>query len=191
MDLPTLSAAATPILLGLGLSAASGLRVFLPSFLMSVGATLGVVELRPEWMWLASPFAVAALGIAVVAELAAYAFPAVDNALDLLAVPAAVVAGSVLLMGVAGDRSSAIQWLLAIIGGGGVAGSLALATAKMRALTTVATGGIGNLSFAALETLGSLALTLGVLFGALALLAGLVVAGAFAILSRRWRARRS
>jgi hypothetical protein len=191
MDLQSLAAAATPILLGLGLSAASGLRVFLPPFLMSMGAALGMVDLRPEWMWLASPVAVVALGVAVVAELSAYAFPAVDNALDALAVPAAVVAGSVLLMGVAGDRSSALHWVLAIIGGGGVAGSLALATAKARALSTVATGGLGNLTFATLETLGSLALTLGVLFGLLALLASLVVVAAFAILSRAWRARRT
>jgi len=42
------------------------LRVFLPPFLMSLGASLGVVELRPEWLWLASPIAVIALGVAVV-----------------------------------------------------------------------------------------------------------------------------
>ena len=118
MDADTLLAAATPVLLGLGLSAASGLRVFLPPFLMSLGASLGVVDLRPEWLWLASPAAVIALGIAVVAELSAYAIPIVDNALDAVAVPAAVVAGSVLLMGMAGDRSSAVHWVLAVIAGG-------------------------------------------------------------------------
>jgi hypothetical protein len=189
METQSVLDAATPILLGLGLSAASGMRVFLPPFLMSLGASLGLVELRPEWLWLASPVAVVTLGIAVVAEVTAYAIPAVDNALDAVAVPAAVVAGSVLLMGMAGDRSSAVHWVLAVMAGGGVAGTLALVTAKVRALSSVGTGGLGNQALAFGETLGAAALTIGVLLGLLAAVA--VVAGAVIVVSieRHWRRR--
>jgi len=182
--------AATPILLGLGLSAASGLRVFLPPFLMSLGASLGVVELRPEWLWLASPIAVIALGVAVVAELSAYAIPVVDNALDVVAVPAAVVAGAVLLMGMAGDRSSAVHWVLAVIAGGGVAGTLALVTAKVRAVSSVASGGLGNPAFAVIETLGSAALTIAVFLGLLVALGTVVGVVLAVIVGRRWRQSR-
>jgi len=45
--------------------------------------------------------------------------PLLDNALDLIAAPAAVLAGTVLTASAAVDVPPALRWTLAIVAGGG------------------------------------------------------------------------
>ena len=82
--------------MGLGLAAASGFRVFLPPFLLSIAVRADAVDVdltNSSLEYFDSNVAVILLGVATVAELAAYYVPWVDNLLDSIASPAAVVAG--------------------------------------------------------------------------------------------------
>ena len=110
--------------MGLGLAAASGFRVFLPPFLLSIAVRADAVDVdltNSSLEYFDSNVAVILLGVATIAELAAYYVPWVDNLLDSIASPAAVVAGTgmtaVVLEAI---RDPVIQWSLAIIAGGGV-----------------------------------------------------------------------
>ena len=57
----------------------------------------------------------AAFGLATAVEIGGYYFPWLDNLLDSVATPAAVVAGAVITASVVGDISPMLRWILAAI----------------------------------------------------------------------------
>lgn len=106
--------------IGIGLSAACGFRVFVPLLVMSIAALIGWFEPMKGFEWLALPSVCIALGIATLCEIAAYYIPWVDNALDSIATPAAMVVGTLSTMAVSsGEMSQFAAWAAAIIVGGG------------------------------------------------------------------------
>ncbi|MGZ5446339.1 MAG: DUF4126 domain-containing protein [Thermoanaerobaculia bacterium] len=72
------------ILLGLGLSASTGLNTFLPLLLLSAAARFNIagIELGTKFEWLTSDAAIITLIVACVIELIADKIPAVDHVLD-------------------------------------------------------------------------------------------------------------
>ncbi|MFN3585971.1 MAG: DUF4126 domain-containing protein [Moraxellaceae bacterium] len=175
------------LLVGIGLAAAAGLRVFLPLFGLSLAALFGDLALSPELAWLARPEAALALGAATVLEIGSYYLPLVDHLLDALAAPAALVAGTLATAALlAGIEDAGLKWALALIAGGGTAGLVQAGSMLARAASTVTTGGLGNPLLATGEWLGALLLTvLALLLPLLALL--LVIATGVWLLHRRAR----
>jgi hypothetical protein len=96
--------AALSLVVGIGLAAAAGLRVFLPLLVLGVAAHAGVVPLTPTFDWIGSGPGIAALATASVVEVVGYYIPWVDNLLDMIAGPLAVLSGIVLTAAVAGGR---------------------------------------------------------------------------------------
>ncbi len=84
---------ALSIALGVALSAAAGFRVFLPLLVMSAASLTGHLPVSEGVAWLATPTALAMLSAAALVEVLAYYIPGVDNLLDALAAPAAIIAG--------------------------------------------------------------------------------------------------
>lgn len=161
---------------GIGLAAASGFRVFVPLFGASLAARLGYFDPDPSFAWVVSPVATVVLGVAVLAELGAYLVPWLDNALDTVATPAAVIAGTVLAAFTLGDAPEVLQWVLAVVAGGGTAGLVQGVTVAARAGSLVATGGLGNPLVAIAEAVLSVIVTvLAVVVPLLALIAVPVV----------------
>ena len=148
---------ALSVALGIGLAAATGFRLFLPLLVLSVAAYTGHASLNESFAWLATPAAVIMLGTAAVVEIAAFYIPGVDNLLDTVATPGAVVAGTIVSAAVMTDLPPMVKWTAAIIAGGGVAGITQGLTAMLRAKSTVFTGGLGNSTVATAE-LGSASL---------------------------------
>ena len=70
------------ILLGLGLSAAVGFRIFVPALITSIAAYYGKIELAESMQWFGSLPAMVTFGVATVLEIAGYYVPFVDNLLD-------------------------------------------------------------------------------------------------------------
>jgi len=147
---------ALSVVLGVGLAAATGFRVFVPMLIVSGAAYTGHLALGDSFAWLATPAALTMLGAAAIAEILAYYIPGVDNLLDALATPAAFVAGTVLSAAVMTDMPPLVKWAAAVIAGGGVAGLTQVATATLRANSTVLTGGLGNPVIATAELGGAL-----------------------------------
>jgi hypothetical protein len=151
---------ALSIALGVGLAAATGFRVFLPMLVMSAAAYTGHLPLSENFAWLGTPSALMMLGVAALVEILAYYIPGVDNLLDALATPAAVVAGTLVSAAVITDLPPMLKWTTAIIAGGGVAGLTQGVTALLRAKSTVLTAGVGNPVIATAELGGSLLVSL-------------------------------
>ena len=80
--------------LGIALAAAVGLRIFLPLLVVALAAHYGHLPLSSSFAWLTTWSAIAMLGAAAVIEIAGYYVPGVDNLLDTIAAPLALLAGT-------------------------------------------------------------------------------------------------
>src|SRR3974390_1044525 len=151
-----MSDVALSIVLGIGLAAATGFRVFLPMLIVSGAAYTGHLPLGDSFAWLGTPSALTMLSVAAIVEILAYYIPGVNNLLSALAPPAAFVAGTVVSAAVMTDVPSMVKWTAAVIAGGGIAGLTQGATATLRAHSTALTGGLGNPVIATTELGGAL-----------------------------------
>jgi len=151
---------AVSLALGIGLAAATGLRLFLPMLVVSAAAYTGHLPLGDNFAWLATPPALILLSVAALVEILAYYIPGADNLLDTLATPAAFVAGTVVSAAVITDLPPMVKWAAAIIAGGGIAGLTQSVTTVLRAKSTVMTGTLGNPVIATAELGGSLLVSL-------------------------------
>lgn len=174
------------IFAGIGLAAACGFRVFVPLFIASLAANQGIQidfiggfdigQMLGEHHWLGSTPVTIMLGVATLVEIAAYYVPWIDNALDSIATPLAVAAGTVvsstMLPEFLGDDS--LKWIVATISGGGAAGLVQGASVVARGTSSATTGGVGNPLISTAELGGSIfTATLAV---CLPILAGILVA---------------
>ena len=141
--------------IGIGLAAASGFRVFLPLFAVSLASYLGWIPMNDNFQWLSGLPTLIVTGVATLVEILAYYIPVVDNFLDTVTVPLATVAGSVLFASQFIELGTFPQWAFAIIAGGGTAATIAAGFAGTRAASTATTAGIGNNVIATTETAGA------------------------------------
>jgi len=111
----------------------------------------------------------------------AYYVPGVDNLLDVLAAPAALIAGTVVSAAVMTDLPPMIKWTTAVIAGGGAASLTQGLTSLLRAKSTVLTAGLGNHVLSTFELFGALALALLALFAPPLALAVVVIGGWFGL----------
>lgn len=146
------------VCVGLGLAAACGFRVFVPLLITSIAANAGHLSLAPTFQWIGSPAALATFSLATALEVGAYYIPWVDNFLDTLATPSAVVAGSIVSASMFTDMTPFLKWSLAVVAGGGIAGIVQATTVFARGLSLTGTGGLANPLVATAE-LGSSFLT--------------------------------
>ena len=104
--------------IGIGLAAASGFRVFLPMFAVSLASYFHWIPMSESFDWLSSLPALLTTGIAMIAEILAYYIPFVDHLLDTISVPMATAAGSILFASQFTEMGTFSQWALALIAGG-------------------------------------------------------------------------
>lgn len=143
------------IAIGLGLAAACGFRVFVPLFAASIAVHGGNLPVAAGFDWLGSQEAMVAFGSATLLEVGAYYVPWLDHALDVIATPAAMLAGMVASAAVMVDVPPLLKWTVALIGGGGLAGLMQGATVALRAKSGLLTGGIANAAVSSLELVGA------------------------------------
>ena len=180
---------ALSILVGIGLAAACGFRVFVPFFVVSVAAMSGHLELAPGFEWMGTNYALIAFAAATLLEVVAYYVPWLDNLLDAIATPAAVAAGVVITASVVGDMSPFLRWTLAVIAGGGTAAAVQAATVTLRGTSTATTGGLANPVVSTGELGGSaIVATLAVVLPIVAI-ALVIIIGAFLVRLRKWSRR--
>jgi hypothetical protein len=141
--------------MGIGLSAACGFRVFVPLLVMNLASRLGYLYLGSGFEWIGSTPATVIFATATIAEVLAYYIPWLDHLLDVIATPAAIIAGMVATASVVTNVSPLLKWTLALIAGGGAAALVQGATSTLRLKSTALTGGLGNPVIATGEWIGA------------------------------------
>lgn len=180
------------VLLGLGLSASTGLNTFIPLLILSGAARFNLwgVELGQKFDWLTSDTGLTVLIVAAIAEIVADKIPAVDHFLDSVGTfirpAAATIASAAVLTGANVDPTVA-----AIVGFVvGTPTSLAFHTMKAgtRVASTATTFGCANPALSIAEDVVS------VLFSVLSIFLPLLVPFALALaiwlLWRTWKRTR-
>jgi hypothetical protein len=136
----------TSVAMGIALSACCGFRVFVPMLGASLAAYLGWYQLPTDMEWMGGLPALIGFGTAAVLEIAAYYIPFIDNLLDTIATPLAIAAGTVLAASFLpiAEFNPMLKWILAIIAGGGAAGTVQAGTGLLRLFSSKTTAGMGN-----------------------------------------------
>lgn len=175
-------------IIGIGLSAACGFRIIIPFLGLSIAAANGWIALVPEFQWIGTDAAFWAFATAAVLEIGAYYIPWMDNLLDAVATPLAVVAGIILTASILTGMSPFFKWTIALIAGGSIAGTIQTGTALTRGMSTVSTGGTANILLATAELVGSVVMTvLSLVLPVLAFIVVLIIAILFLIKMNRRR----
>jgi hypothetical protein len=173
---------AVSIALGIGLAAAVGFRVFIPLLVASIAAYTGHLRLDENFAWLGSLTAMTMLTVAALVEVLAYYIPAVDNLLDTIMGPLALIAGTVVSAAVITDMPPLIKWSTAIIAGGGVAAITQGVTTLVRAKSTAFTAGLGNPVVSTAELIAAAVIAL---LALLAPLLAIALVAAFCVITVR------
>lgn len=143
---------------GIALSACCGFRVFVPLLGASIAIYKGWLNVSPEMEWLGGLPSIIAFGTAVLLEISAYYIPFLDNILDFIAIPLAVIAGTVLSFSLLPltEQEPLFRWIIAAIAGGATAGTIQAATGLIRIFSTKATVGSGNALIATAENIAAI-----------------------------------
>jgi hypothetical protein len=160
--LPMLQTWVLPAFLGLGLSAATGLRTFLPLLMMSAAVRFGLLglTLNPHVAWLGSTPVLLALGVATVAELLADKVPVVDHALHVLGTVTRPLAGALAAGAVFAKVDPGTAAIAGLIIGAPTALAFHGVQASARVASTTTTAGLGNPVLSLIEDLSSGFLTI-------------------------------
>ncbi|HLL94808.1 MAG TPA: DUF4126 domain-containing protein [Spirosoma sp.] len=145
----------TSACIGVGLAACCGFRVFVPLLIASVATKLGIIGVMDGFEWLSQWPALIGLSAATIFELGAYYIPWLDNALDTLATPISIAAGTLLSTSFLNIDSPVLQWGMGLMLGGGSAGIVQAGTSLLRLGSTATTGGLGNPVVATGENIAS------------------------------------
>ena len=170
------------ILVGVALSATCGFRVFVPLLAVNIGTRAKdadgqpLIELAAGFDWLSSDIAMMVFLVAAIFEIGGYYIPWIDNLLDSVASPAAIVAGTLITASFITGMDPWLQWLLGLIAGGSAAAAVQATTVVTRASSSVTTGGLGNPVVSSVETTGAF------LGSALSILAAPFAIGIFVLL---------
>lgn len=144
-----------PVLMGIALAAATGLRAFLPLFVLSLAARADLVQLSPSFDWIESMPALIALGVAVVLEILSDKIPVVDNVLDQIGGYIKPVAATVLASSLFTSMDPLFAIVLGLIAGAAPAAAVHSAKSAIRLGSTAFTFGSGNFFLSILDDLFS------------------------------------
>lgn len=132
------------VLIGIGLSATVGFRIFMPLLITSIAEKASMITLAEGFSWLGSTPALIAFLVATILEIGGSYIPFIDQLLKTLATPIAIIAGILLTASFIGDMDPLLTWSIAIIAGGSTATVSQLTTTSIKGASTLGTAGLGN-----------------------------------------------
>jgi uncharacterized membrane protein len=165
----TPTALALALLLGVGLSASTGLNTFLPLLLLGAAARFGIAgtTLNAKFAWLTSDTALIILIIAAVIEIVADKVPAVDHVLDTIGTFVRPAAGFVAMASVLTGLDPTTAAIVGLIVGSPISLGLHTMKAATRATSTVTTFGCANPILSIVEDVASVGMSLVAIFAPL------------------------
>ena len=141
------------IVVGIGLAASSGFRVFVPLLVVSVAANAGYFKVAENCQWLGTWTALWHLQSQRRLRLRPTISLGLITCSTQSQAPMAVIAGAILFAASLKDFDPFWQWSLAIIAGGGSAAIVQGGTVASRLASTATTGGLANFVVSTSETL--------------------------------------
>tara|TARA_B100001989_G_scaffold246508_1_gene217500 strand:- start:140 stop:715 length:576 start_codon:yes stop_codon:yes gene_type:complete len=164
-------------LLAFGLSAACGFRIFIPPLTYGLLYKAGLVQLGDGWYWIGSDWVIAVLALTAIIEITGNKVPWLDNLLDAIATPTAIIAGTTLSAASLSEVDPGLKWMLSLMSGVLVTGGFQFTTVGLRGLSSVFTGGFINPIISLIEDIISLIISISIiLFPILGILIVILIA---------------
>ena len=151
------------ILIGLGLSAASGFRLFVPFAILSIFSISGIYNTTSTPYIFSSDLFLVIFIILSVSEVLLFYNPWIDNMLDLISTPASIFSGIIITYFVLYDTEIYLRLLISVILGGLVSLNVQLLTVKARSSTSIFSKGNGNQIVSTIENISSIFISILVL----------------------------
>ncbi len=151
------------IFLAFGLSAACGFRIFIPPLTYGLLNKADLVQLGEGWSWIGSNWVIAVLALAALFEIIGNLVPWLDNLLDLLATPTAIIAGTILSAASLSEIDPGLQWILSVMSGVLITSGFQLTTVSLRGLSSILTGGLINPVISFIEDFISLGISISII----------------------------
>lgn len=169
------------VFMGLGLAACTGLRAFMPLFVVGVMARAGQLPLGPDFQFLTTDPALVAFGAATLVEVIGDKLPAVDHALDAAGLFVKPIAATALFASVMVDMPPLHATVLGMMAAGSTATVMHVKKATVRLLSSVSTLGLANpILSTAEDAVCGVGVVLSVVVPVIAvILAGLLVAAGY------------
>ena len=154
------------LLLGIGLSASTGLNTFLPLLLVGAAAKFEIagITLGEKFHWLSSDAALICLIIACVAEIIADKIPAVDHFLDSVGTVVRPIAGIVAMASVLTGVDPMVAAVIGLIVGGPISFGFHSLKSATRVVSSTTTFGCANPALSILEDIVALILSICAIF---------------------------
>lgn len=146
--------------LGIGLSAACGIRMFLPLLLIAVNQKFHLLETSYYVDWLDSNLALIILITATLIEISAYYIPLIDHILDVVNVPLVFVAGLLSMASILPDMPLYMDKILGLIVGGSTAVTINGLVGIGRLKSTTLSAGTTNPFYATIENIMTIVITI-------------------------------
>lgn len=177
------------LLTGMGLAMPAGLNAYIPLLAIALADRYtGLIQLAAPYDAVASPWAIAVIGVLLGIEIIADKIPIVDHINDLIQSFIRPAAGAVLVMA-STDAVSSINPVLAMILGLVVAGGVHTAKSTFRPVVTATTGGVGNPVVSATEDGAAICLSVIALVAPVLIAIVILLAASFALMVLRRRRR--
>lgn len=138
---------------------ASGFRIFIPYLILTISGKYGLLIPPGYLLWMYSDIALYIFILLTALEITGYFTPWIDNMLDLISTPLALISGTVLGLMFLSDFNPVLRTLTSFILGGGAALNIQLLTVKSRALSSVFPEGNGNTIVSITEFISSVLTT--------------------------------
>ena len=148
------------ICVGIGLAASCGFRVFVPLLVISSFAKFGYLTLSESFQWIGTWPALFSFSVATALEIGGYYLPWIDNLLDSAGTPVSILAGTIATAACVVEVDPVLRWSVAVIAGGGAAGTVKFGTTALRAASTTTTAGLGNFLISTMELVLSIVVSL-------------------------------
>lgn len=110
--------------MGLGLSASTGYKPFLPLLIISIASQLGFIELASHSQWLSSTLFICIMIALSILEFFSAAFPFLGRIFEIVGIPITLICGYIAitsLTGTLGENNIIVKHLIGILLGGGTA----------------------------------------------------------------------
>lgn len=173
------------ILIGLALATACGFRVFVPLWVISLLSLTGYLDLANGFSWLETWPAFIVFTVALLFEIAIYYLPFLDNFIDIVATPVAMVAGVVAMSSFIDGVDPLIKYTLLLIASSSLSFMVKSFMSGVRAFSSTFTSGIGNGFISTVEGIASVFFSVGVIL--LPLLAVFIIIPIFLYSKRKIR----
>lgn len=145
---------------GIGLSAASGFRIFIPFLVLGITSSTGYLDLDDNFKWISTTPAILVFAAFSISEILGYFNPWIDNMLDTITTPLSLIAGTVLSLSVITGINPILHFSIAVIIGGGISAEFQFLSVKARSVSSVFSGGYGNSVISGLELFFSVILSI-------------------------------